>query len=256
MSVKIKEAVCYSGIGKIRNNNEDNYFFNGMILDCGSTGTHEEIFDNSNSPTVCFGVFDGMGGHSDGQIASYTAANSFRLDFESVKDTGMLSESFFPNTISHMNNAVHMKAEELNNNMGTTCALLGICEEKLYVCNVGDSRIYRLRDEKLIRISVDHTEDIPPFMKASKHVKPGLYQYIGMSPEDVTIEPYLIEGTVKENDIYLLCSDGLTDMINDDTIEKVLRKEKNIRQSVKILIDQALSAGGRDNITVILVRVI
>lgn len=249
------EASCGCNVGRLRKNNEDNFYFNGQILPQENKGIDIPMCQRVNQETVCYAVFDGMGGEADGQIASYLAANTFQKDCESIERGGLLSESFFSSVVNHMNNAVYLKAEQLNNHMGTTAAMIGFCEDSIYLCNIGDSRIYRFRQGRLTQISMDHTESIPPFLRNSANRKPRLSQCIGISPEELVLEPYIAQGSAKMDDIYVISSDGMTDMLSEQEILNILNNTENVVTCVEKLIDKSLMNGGKDNVTVIVIKV-
>lgn len=251
----ILEAACGSDVGKIRQNNEDNYFFDNKVREIDDSEFIKPVCKTFDGDAVCFGVFDGLGGADDGQIASYLAANVLKNDFEHVENTGMMSEAFFNNSVVHMNEKVCVEASGRKNKMGTTFVGACFCENRVYLCNVGDSRAYRLRDDALVQISKDHVEEIPPFMRGKRGVKAPLSQCIGTPVEELLIEPYVVQGEVKKGDIYLFCSDGITDMLTDEQIYTILTKCKDSDISVQMLINTALSHGGKDNATAIVVEV-
>ena len=250
------EAACLCDMGRIRKNNEDNFYFDRQILDEDNAGLNEPLCLHASEGAVCFAVFDGMGGHADGQTAAHLAARVFQRDCIPVERSKMLSETFFSTAVRHMNDTVCIEAERLNNNMGTTAVILGFCEESVYLCNVGDSRAYRFRQGQMTQISIDHTEVIPPFLRTARHKKPRLSQCIGISSEELLLEPYLAQGAIESGDVFLLCSDGLSDMVMPDEISRVLGSGQNADECVRALIELALSHGGKDNITVIVIRVL
>ena len=148
--------------------------------------------------------------------------------------------------------------------MGTTFTGIHIEDEKLMVVNVGDSRVYRLRECKLKQLSEDHSivqrlikMGLLTKEEAQNHPqKHCITQYLGIQEEDMVIEPQLKSGVaIKKDDRYLLCSDGLTDMVSDAEIEVILRKEMPIKEAAEELLNTALEHGGVDNVTVILVEV-
>lgn len=251
----VLEAACGSDIGRIRHKNEDNYFFENKIRDLEDNDFTEPNFKIFEKSVVCFGVFDGIGGVDDGHIASHMAASVFCQDFEQVELSGMLSESFFNSTVTHMNEKVCVEAVKRKNKMGTTFVAVGFCENRIYLCNIGDSRAYRLRKNQLVQISKDHVEEIPPFMKRNRHIKTRLSQCIGIPSEELLIEPYVMQGRIKHNDSYLLCSDGITDMLTNEEISSILTNNNDAGMCVRLLIDSAMAHGGKDNATAIVVKV-
>ena len=158
--------------------------------------------------------------------------------------------------IQSMNNAVCAEAEIRFNSMGCTAAMLMFFENHVYLSNLGDSPIFRFRGGKLEQISVDHTDAEMLKKQGITKRKPHLTQCVGISPEEMTLQPYYYEERTKIGDRYLICSDGLTDMVSKEEIAKTLFEMKEIEQCAEVLIQKALDGGGRDNITVLLVDIV
>lgn len=194
--------------------------------------------------TMFFSVFDGMGGEQCGNIAAEIAVN--RLTAEISKGERNLS------TICLMINADICRYMKENNisSMGTTAAIIRIENEKITVCNIGDSRVYKISNSEIEQISIDHIMDAGRF-----RTRRVLTQHLGISPEEIVIEPYENTLCVAEGDIYLLCSDGLTDMVTDEIICNIILKNK-IEQAGEKLLEKALSNGGKDNVSFIICKVI
>ena len=127
-------------------------------------------------------------------------------------------------------------------------AILLFAENCIYMCNIGDSKVFRFDGKKLEQISVDDYAAVP-YGK-----KPPLSQNLGISPKEYVIEPHLAKGRYCDGDIYLLCSDGLTDMVAAEEIARILR-ETEYKEVCDKLLDKALENGGRDNITIIVCKV-
>ncbi len=252
------EAACGTHLGRIRKNNEDNLYFNGRLLrmEHGSTFA-PEVKRFSSEGGAYFGVFDGMGGKADGQVASYLSVRVFKQDCKALRAAKTApSAAFFNQTIAHMNEAVCNNAEQRMNHMGSTAVMMGFYDDMACLCNVGDSRAFRLRENVLKQISLDHLEEIPPFMKNSKRAKPHLSQCIGTPSDEMLLEPYVANGHMYAGDCFLLCSDGLTDMVSTEEICSILSQGNDASLSVQRLIDLALEHGGRDNVTLIVIYVL
>lgn len=121
----------------------------------------------------------------------------------------------------------------------------------MYSCNLGDSRAYRLRNGEFLQISHDHVET----RSLAVGRKAPLTQHLGINPEDMLIEPYIAKDKVFPGDQYLLCSDGLTDMLTNFEISDIMLSSEDAESCVTHLINAALEHGGRDNITVIICRI-
>lgn len=248
-------AACGCSRGKIRGNNEDNFYFNGRGMAPGSeglAGTASAKF--SLTGECCFGVFDGMGGGEWGETASFVAVQILKEKMQELL-TYVSSPRPFLEAVCHtMNRAVCAEAEARNaGTMGTTAAMLMFIPDEVYVCNIGDSRVYRLRGNQLMQISRDHVERRPADMPRAD--KPRLTQYVGVDTQQLRLEPYIAKGDLRREDIYLICSDGLTDMMTNLDIFNCLRENGNVRQASEALIRNAIKNGGKDNITVIVIKV-
>ena len=148
--------------------------------------------------------------------------------------------------------------------MGTTFVGMNISGQKMIFANIGDSRIYRLRKGKLKQLSQDHSVvqrmvriGMLTEAEARKHPqRHQITQYLGIRQEEMMIEPQIEENVRIENgDRYLLCSDGLTDMLSDEEIEKTMNACRIVKDTVEKLWNAAIKNGGADNITVILLEV-
>ena len=142
--------------------------------------------------------------------------------------------------------------DELTATMGSTLAGLLLEKGNAYSFNLGDSRVYLLRNRELKQISIDHV-DSRAFFK--KNTKPSLTQHLGIDEEEFLVEPSISRLELQAGDRYMLCSDGLTDMVSDEQIKDLLEKAESASNAVRKLIDTALDNGGRDNITVIVLTV-
>lgn len=251
MAYQIKYAyTCH--IGKIRNNNEDNFWCCGEFLNAQNQGmSHIQSGCRKQSELPVMAVFDGMGGESCGEMAAFLAAESCGLHYKEQKDRIRRDgEQFLLEACEKMNQAVcDYGTENRIDSMGTTAAMLAFGEDMIYGCNLGDSRIYRSSCEKFGQISEDHT--------LGRHFlgKAPLTQYLGMQEKDLKLAPSLTSYPVAEGDRYLICSDGITDMLSDGEIADIFTREIPVEETVQVLVERALKKGGRDNITVILCEV-
>lgn len=233
-----------SHIGKHRKDNQDNLFCDGQYLECRNVGTGRiEQGRQVSSKASVFGVFDGMGGEECGEIASYIAAKELS-GFVFDKDVKKGLELFCRHT-----NAMICQYIAENNllSMGTTAAILKFVRGKIYLCNVGDSKIFQLSEGGLKQISYDHI-GVSVFGK-----KPPLSQNLGIPESEMIISPYIATGECHNGDVYLICSDGLTDMLAVSDIEKILLEQKEA--AAEELLKRALDNGGKDNITFILLSI-
>lgn len=251
MAYQIEYAyTCH--IGKIRNNNEDNFWCCGDSLEAQNQGmSHIRSGYMKQSEYPLLAVFDGMGGESCGEMAAFLAAEACGEHFKTAKD-GIRNdpEEFLNEICESMNQAIcdYGRTNKINS-MGTTAALLAFAEDAVYSCNLGDSRIYKSDREKFYQISQDHVLGHSLFGKAP------LTQYLGMEEENLQLEPSISRQEIKIGDRFLLCSDGITDMLSDGEIADILSRDIPVAKTVEILVDRALKKGGRDNITVVLCEI-
>jgi len=247
------EAACGCSKGKIRRNNEDNFLFDGRYLEAENKGL-EEILVCTRSPGTMWGfaVFDGMGGENFGEIAAHSAARQMKDDEKNLPGRWQGKQEYLENLVMQLNDAVvRAKQEMLTEAMGTTFVSFFFAGKEGYMCNVGDSRAYRLRDGQLQQLSCDHVERRPGMQGR----KAPLTQYLGIDPEEMLLEPYIVKETLAEGDVYLLCSDGLTDMLTDGEIADLIQAAPDMQTCAEALIQAALDRGGRDNITVIVSKI-
>ncbi|MGA1869384.1 MAG: Stp1/IreP family PP2C-type Ser/Thr phosphatase [bacterium] len=233
-------------IGKYRSNNEDAY--------C--------ILNNKRSVTHLYAVADGMGGHAAGEVASSITIKDIEGFFTSIGNVSVSVDSV-ENVINQINKHIYDTASTNPEflGMGNTLSLLVIKNHKFVIGHVGDSRIYRVRGKSLEQLTIDQTEvqamiDAGQISKEAARHHPFrnlIRQAMGVQP--ILDEIFLLEGEVLKKDQYLLCSDGLTDMLEDGEIKKILQKSESTDDAVTTLVNKALEAGGRDNVTAIVVRI-
>ena len=246
------EAACGCRIGKVRKNNEDNFFFDGQCLEEENRGLEAPLtLSGSQRGKCCFAVLDGMGGENYGECASFAAADLLRRSERSLPERLVSDETYLTGLCLRLNQAVVDRAEELDTDrMGSTLVLLYLSRGTAWVCNLGDSRAYLLRDGALRQLSTDHTEERVGGRKAP------LTQFLGIDPELYLLEPALCREELRPGDSYLLCSDGLTDMLSDEELARLLQEPGTAEETVEALLDAALDKGGRDNVTAILCRIL
>lgn len=249
----IVEAACGCHIGKVRKNNEDNFFFDKKCLEATNEGLKNPAYlEDPIKRGLSYAIFDGMGGENFGEIASFTAAREMQQIERSLSDFLVPERKYLTKLVMQLNDAVvQAKKEMRTDRMGTTMVSLYFSGRYVYVCNIGDSRAYRLRDGEFLQLSEDHVERRP----GREHRKAPLTQHLGIDPHDMLIEPYIAKGEIKKDDMYLLCSDGLTDMLTNFEISCLMQEATDAESCVRSLIQAALDKGGRDNITVVVCRI-
>ncbi|MBQ6773972.1 MAG: serine/threonine-protein phosphatase [Synergistaceae bacterium] len=258
------EFAARSETGNIRSNNEDNLFCNGIFKTLDRL--NEPFYLSGVSQTPCiFAVFDGMGGEDCGETASLTAAETLNEHSEKILRAVLDDDANFA-----VNNYVTDSAKRLRDIMkaqrvrtGTTLALAVIDDDSFTAYNLGDSRIYRLCNNHLIRVTDDHTvaEDkvrlgmMTPAKAAKSRERHILTRCLGIYDDALTLAPD-INGPfdVSDNRAVLICSDGLTDMLTHKELNDIATSFKSPSEIVNALTDSALANGGHDNITCIFVK--
>ena len=205
-----------------------------------------------------FAVADGMGGAQAGEVASRTVVDRLR---RGLPDGGSPEERLAL-LAEEANDLIHRKAaeDEQRAGMGTTLTAAYVDEDAVSFGHVGDSRAYLFRDDKLQQLTNDHSlvgemvrRGKLTAEQAEEHPQRSIITR-ALGPEPV-VEVDHMTTFARDGDVFLLCSDGLTSMIGDDAIEAILRAGPDLATAGHALIDAANTAGGRDNITVILLRV-
>jgi protein phosphatase len=204
-----------------------------------------------------FVVADGMGGAQAGEVASQIAVDSFRdgLADDSTPESGLASLAIAAN--SRIHELSHSNAEHAG--MGTTLTAVYVGDREVAIAHVGDSRAYCLRDGELLRLTDDHSL-VDELMRQGRLTPEEAVEHPqrsvitrALGPEG-TVEVDTRSFTARAGDVYLLCSDGLTTMLSEEQIAEVLRTHPRLADAGEALIAAANDAGGRDNITVVLLR--
>ncbi len=234
-----------SDIGKMRDMNQD-YFY---------------ISDENSFPVLCI-LADGMGGYKGGEIASNLAVNSAKKyienNFESINKDKAGIIKLINSAIEYANFVVCEKAKEIVDlkDMGTTIEICLIYEGKAYIGHVGDSRIYRIRNSSIKKLTTDHSY-VQQLIKDGKITKedalthPKKNMLVKALGCNSLVEPDVFARAFLDGDIILICSDGLTNMLSDKEIYKTLLE--NPEKPVENLINNANRQGGIDNITAIII---
>jgi serine/threonine protein phosphatase PrpC len=236
MTLRIDDQAFRTDTGRQRNANEDSVF--------------------TRSPL--FVVADGMGGAQAGEVASKTAVESFDRELPAGPPERVLRE-----TVETANRTIHAHAQKDPDlaGMGTTitAAIVDLEAEEVAIGHVGDSRAYRLRGARFERLTRDHSlvEEMRrkgqiTEAQAEDHPQRSIItRALGPEPE---VEVDLQTVPAQPGDVFLICSDGLTTMLGDEQIGKLLARATSMQAAVRALVDEANRAGGRDNITVIAFR--
>jgi PPM family protein phosphatase len=235
--LRIAEEAGLTDVGRQRHTNEDRFYESAPV----------------------FAVADGMGGARSGEVASQIAVDEF-----SQQDVADGSPEDRLAAIAHAaNRKIYelAQSDESHAGMGTTLTAAMVGDNEISLGHVGDSRAYRFREDKLERLTQDHSL-VEELMRMGR-----------LSPEDAEVDPRRSiitralgpEPTVdvetctypaKDGDVYLLCSDGLTGMVSEERVAEILRARSSLEQAASELVKAANANGGKDNITVVLFKLV
>jgi len=243
--------------------------------DVGRVRTHNEDAVGDDPQLGVVVLADGMGGYSSGEIASSIAVQTVLEDLREIlptispaeidPDLGYSHQSrVVRDAILHANRMIYEAAQQDTRHagMGTTLVMAAFNANQITIAHVGDSRLYRLRDRRLEQLTVDHTliQELVDHGYYNReeareaHNKNLVTRALGIDPS-VAVD--VLEGMALPGDVYLLCSDGLNDMIDETAmVATLLESAPDLDAAAERLVEQALNKGGRDNISVILVRVL
>ena len=240
------KAFATSDVGKAREINED-YFY----------------ISYPDDEIQLFILADGMGGYNGGEIASKlavtTAKNYIQTNFSKEKTEKDDLLNLLKSSMQYANMVVYEKAKENEeiSNMGTTLDICLIYQNKAFLSHIGDSRIYRFRKETVRKLTKDHSyvqqlvdEGKITKEESMKHPKKNmLMKALGCT---TYIEPDISVHGFINGDTILMCSDGLTNMVQEQEIKKIINE--NPADATKLLVQRANDLGGNDNITAIIIR--
>jgi serine/threonine protein phosphatase PrpC len=235
-----------SDVGMIRSGNEDNFFA------------------EADERRGVFVVADGMGGHAAGEVASEMAVQIVARNLLSL--TSVLEHAAHDKLAQAMrdaNRAIYdrMLAEVDKQGMGTTASVLVLSDNQFLIGQIGDSRIYLLRDGGLTQLTKDHSyvqEQVDAGLLTPEQARYHPYsnvitRCVGASE---TVEADIYSGEMKPGDVFLLASDGLTGMVDDRRLQQMLLARSGPGRIVDALIAEANGRGGLDNITAIVIQVV
>jgi len=251
--------------GMTGKNNEDRYAVASF-----KAGTKDD------TPVLFAVLADGIGGHRGGEVAAELAVNHI-MQSVAISD-GKFSRRILEEAVTDASNSIaaHSASDQNLKGMGATCVIAWVIDNKLYTAYVGDSRIYLMRGGRIQRLTIDHSwvqeamdkGILTPELARDHPNVHVIRRYLGSpTPPQADFRLTLFEGEgahhpennqgteLHTNDVVLLCSDGLTDLVWDDEILEVVRTKSNIKEASHALIDLANARGGHDNITVVLIEV-
>lgn len=237
------------------------------VLCFGKTDVGLKRSNNEDAFTVQPGlglavVADGMGGAAAGEVASRifvdTAVEIFSDQASSEETADRVKRAF---TLANQRILDHVAAHPADEGMGCTAEIFAVSGGEIVIGHVGDSRTYRMRNGELKQLTVDHSlvqeqlgQGLISPEEARRHPMRNVILRAVGTKEHVELD--ILRGKGMTDDVFLLCSDGLTDMIDDDEVLACMRSTGDLSAMADRLVDRAKAAGGKDNVTVALARLI
>lgn len=240
--------------GAVRDHNEDCFLINGYVVNSG------ECHITLPELPILVAVADGVGGCNAGEIASHLALTNLSQLRLPIGDQSMVEY------VQQINEEIleYGIQNPSAKGLATTLTMLIVIEDQITAVNIGDSRIYRHRDGFLKQITKDHSL-VQTLFEAGEIGREEMFthpqknivlQSLGGNQENQNLEVDVqhLRGHFENEDVFIVCSDGLSDLVNDNDIENVLQQSSSLTQSVSRLVQQANNNGGTDNITVVGVK--
>ena len=241
-------------IGLVRQNNEDNFYFSGVYLPLDKTDagdSREGLFPLEQDPV--FAVCDGMGGEDDGETAAYMAVTG-------IADEAAERDPDWERALKDISRKIS-RGSSPGYTRGCTAALIAFSNSRAGIHNVGDSRVYLFRRGRLKQVSRDHSPvyelyEAGALTREEVRLHPRnniISRFLGMEDTD-DWDPFThsVRITCRPEDIFMICSDGLTDMVPEFVLSEIISAGGTVRVIAQRLLDEALKRGGRDNVTLIL----
>lgn len=233
-------SIAKTHVGKVRANNEDCYLL---------------------KPPNLYVIADGMGGHSAGEVASKCAIDYINEEFDISEIPTMQISNYLQSFTKKINTKIYLLGQQDKqlNKMGTTLIIAYIQANMLYYAHVGDSRLYLFREGILQQITTDHSYVAEMLYKglitpeeAEHHPNKNVIMRAIGAKDDVEVDIGYIK--IEKDDIILLCTDGLSNMIADNKLQNILAEAAELEQTAEKLVQVANNAGGLDNITLVLCK--
>lgn len=234
-----------SDVGCVRELNEDSFCIYG--------------FDGGEEKGFCV-LADGMGGHNAGEVASQNAVKFITEELQKIESGEEIPRKINEAVMMANEKIYKMSCENsIHSGMGTTVVISYIADRMAYLANVGDSRAYAIRGEEIVQITTDHSVVAELLLsgmitpeEARRHPQKNIITRAVGTEENVKVD--IFEYDFSPGDILVMCSDGLSTMLEDKEIFDIVKSEKDAKETVNKLVCAAKEKGGIDNITVVCVR--
>ncbi|TGK04995.1 serine/threonine-protein phosphatase [Leptospira semungkisensis] len=240
--------------GNFRSHNEDSLLAIETII-CSQTHGELDSVQTLDTDSVAglFALADGLGGHEAGEVASRVALEKLSWMERAIRPIEELPPTGWKNLLRKINNEVNSYGESIHKpKMGTTLVGCLLGKRKSWIFNVGDSRLYHLDKDGLRKVTVDHNISEELGLSHGRHL---LTSCIGGGSKSMEADIFDYSGKLSKGDFLLLCTDGLTEVLNIDQMEKILRESHDLRETCRILSEEANIHLTRDNHTVLIIQV-
>ena len=258
------EIAAVTDIGRTRTSNQDNFYVNGCYIDHYNV-TAERFETVDTQKTHILAVCDGMGGLAEGDVAAMIGVSTLDEMSDSLTEADSADRASFATrrVIDKANRRVLKRSRTIGESMGSTFAMLVVSSKYLYACNLGDSEIYLKTQYGLERLSKPQTVAqelvdsgaISESQASRSYVRNQLSKYLGMKNLK-GIGPNECSLYIRNGDILLICSDGVSDTLANHSIYACLSPNRPVREIADTIIEKAIRKGSGDNLTVVIARVL
>ncbi len=258
------EIAAVTDIGQKRSSNQDNFYVNGCYIDhYNAVAERFDVVDSLNAHVLA--VCDGMGGQADGDVAAMIGVSTISDYSDSLRqsENNQNASRTARRMLREANGRILEKCKESGKKMGSTVSMLVVANQYVYACNLGDSEIYHKTQYGIERLSKPQTfaqelvdmGAISEDQASRSYIRNQLSQYLGM--ENVRgLKPNENCTTIRNGDMLLICSDGVSDVLPNHSIYATLSSGRPVRDIADALIEKALRKGSGDNLTVVIARVL
>lgn len=254
-SKQLSVSFC-TNMGTTRKINQDNFYINGEIL---RDPNRKQVSAKGNFSDGIFAIADGMGGESDGEFASLKAVEA--LDMLRGKKKASYEDICY--CVDLANKEICEKISSTGRKSGTTIVLAVTDGKNMNIYNIGDSKCLLYSNGTLTQLSKDHTvtaQMVEAGLMTKEQAKSDnrshqLFQHLGIFPDDMTLSLFRNEKiTFSKNDILILCSDGMTDGLEDEDIINHIKANRSFSELSKELVASAIKKGSKDNVSVLAIK--